>query len=337
MKKTKITLGMILVLLTALFAACDPPDDEVSPPTVVTLLPPILTPTARVTATLTPSHTPTPSDTPTVTNTPTPVTPTSTPSRTPTPPVIAVVIADQEVNVRAEDNFRAEILTTIEPGTEVEIQYSNEDASFIFVRLIDGTGQLVEGWMDVRLLEYGTFTPPTIGPSPTPSPTQGPTTENSSTGFATSTPSIGGADSVEVALTRSEVNVLAYCRNNNIRVPQITTNQTISVYWSWFVKDPPLMTDHLAHAQYEVLLDGRLLESYDVYRTAMTDKPFDDPAKGDWYVYWFVPVGKLPAGRHEITYRLTWDQPVNDGYEDFGPGTATESNEGNCVFTVVEG
>lgn len=330
------TSGLVLLLLTGLLAACDPPDDdEASPPTVITLLPPILTETPRVTATLTPSNTPTASDTPEPTGTPTPVTPTSTPSYTPTPPVVAPIISNTNVNIREEDNFSAEVLTSVEPGTQVEVQYSNEAGDFIFVRFIDDEGQLIEGWVDARLIDVGTFVPPTLGPSPTPTPTGGPAATGS--GFTTSTPSIGGADSVENAQTRSDVNVLAYCRQRNVPVPQITTEQTVSIYWSWFVKEPSLMGNHLAHAQYEVLLDGRLLENYDSYRTTLTDKPIDDPARGDWYVYWFVPVGRLPAGRHEVTYRLTWDEPVNDGYEDFGPGTPNESNEGNCVFNVVEG
>lgn len=336
--KTGKFFGLALLVLIGLLAACDPPDDdEASPPTVITLLPPILTPTPRVTATLTPSHTPTASDTPTPTDTPTPVTPTSTPSLTPTPPVIGVVISNQNVNVREEDNFRATVLTSLEPGTQVEVQYSNEDGSFIFARLIDDEGQLIEGWIDARLLNMGTFVPPTIGPSPTPTPTQGPQATGES-GFTTATPFIGGGGiSPEEAAEVSDVNVLAYCRQKNVNPPRVTTEQTVSIMWSWFVKEPSFMTPHLQNANYEVLLDGRLLENYDDYRTAMTDKPIDDPASGNWYIYWFVPVGRLPAGRHEVTFRLTWDSAVNDGYEDFGPGTSNETDEGNCVFTVVEG
>jgi hypothetical protein len=141
----------------------------------------------------------------------------------------------------------------------------------------------------------------------------------------------------EEAAEVSDVNILAYCRQKNVRPPNITTEQTVSVMWSWFVKEQSLMAEHLQNANYEVLLDGRLLENYDDYRTAMTDKPIDDPATGDWYIYWFVPIGKLPAGRHEITFRLSWDEKISDGYAEFGPGTAAETDEGNCVFTVVEG
>lgn len=327
-----------LVLLILMSAACNPPDDdEASPPTVITLLPAILTPSPLFTATLTPSHTPTASDTPLPTDTPTPITPTSTPSLTPTPPVIGVIISSQNVNIRAEDNFRSEALTSVEPGTQVEVQYSNEDASFIFVRLIDEEGQLIEGWVDARLLNIGTFVPPTIGPSPTPTPTQG-AQPTGAAGFATATPFISGAAVLaEEAAEVSDVNILAYCRQKNVPAPTVTTEQTVSVMWSWFVKEQSLMNQHLQNANYEVLLDGRLLENYDDYRTAMTDKPIDDPATGDWYIYWFVPVGKLPAGRHEITFRLTWDEKISDGYAEFGPGTATETDEGNCVFTVVEG
>jgi hypothetical protein len=84
----------------------------------------------------------------------------------------------------------------------------------------------------------------------------------------------------------------------------------------------------LEHADYEVLLDGRLLTNYEDFQTEMRREA------GDWYIYWYVPVGTLTSGRHEVTYLLSWDEPVSDGYDDFGPGTDIETNEGNCVFTV---
>ncbi|HLA44711.1 MAG TPA: hypothetical protein VJZ27_14805, partial [Aggregatilineales bacterium] len=91
------------------------------------------------------------------------------------------------------------------------------------------------------------------------------------------------------------------------------------------------MEDHLAHADYEILLNGRRLTNYEQYQL-----PLRRESDSRWYVYWYYPVGELEPGRYEISYLVTWDEQINDGYTDFGPGTENESDEGKCVFSVVE-
>jgi hypothetical protein len=324
-------------------AACTGNDTK-APPTsslpTITALPVFLSETPRVTATLTPSNTPTPSDTPTPTQTATPVTPTATYTLTPTPPIIGRVVSNQEnVNVRREASFGSPVLTSVEAGAEIEIHGLSEDRQWYKVRLIDEEGALVDGWINAPLISLGSgIAVPTIGPTLTPSrtPQASPTGEaGSPIAFVTVTPNGSpGTPVPTVASTPgeflSEKNVLAYCRTLDEDPPRITAEDTVSIWWSWFVRTPELMDEHLAHAEYEVLLDGRLLTNYKNYQQPIQREG------GDWYVYWYVPVGTLAPGRHEVTYRLTWYEPVNDGYEDFGPGTPNEVEQGNCVFTVEE-
>lgn len=126
------------------------------------------------------------------------------------------------------------------------------------------------------------------------------------------------------------IDILAYCRQKNVNPPAVNTNDTVYVEWSWFVAREELMQQHLDNANYQVRLDGELLEDWERFGTELKRE------SGVWIIYWYYPVGQLAAGEHKVTYLLTWDEPISDGYEDFGPGTAIETNEGNCVFTVAE-
>lgn len=327
----------LLLLLSLLIVACRPSsdDDPAAAPTLAptdTLLPMILTETPRVTATLTPSATFTPSDTPIPSETPTPVTPTATNTLTPTPPRLGQVISSQNVNVREGPAFDQAVITSVEPGQELETHYASEDELWVFVRFIAEDGNLIEGWINEPLLDMGTWVPPTLGPTPAPTlPGSEPNgTDTANSAFITPTPA-EGLPSAEDAAEASDINILAYCIQVDVPAPRVRSSDTVSIEWSWFVARPDLMDEHLAHAQYEVLINGRLLENYEEFQTQMRRE-----ADNNWYVYWYVPVGQLEPGRYEVTYLLEWDEPVNDGFEAFGPGTPNETNEGNCIFTVVE-
>jgi len=126
------------------------------------------------------------------------------------------------------------------------------------------------------------------------------------------------------------VDILAYCRQKFLRPPSPTTDDKVYIEWSWFVSRAEFMDQHLANANYEVTLDDEVLDNWPSYATEMKQEA------GRWIVYWYYPVGKLSAGEHTLTFRLTWDEAITDGYADFGPGTNNETDEGDCTFTVVE-
>ncbi|NUQ04823.1 MAG: SH3 domain-containing protein [Anaerolineae bacterium] len=75
--------------------------------------------------------------------------PVGAPEVTPTP-LIAVVSAEQRVNLRAEPN--GTIIGGLEPGTRVFVLGANDDSAWANVRLEDGT----EGWVSASLLTLET-------------------------------------------------------------------------------------------------------------------------------------------------------------------------------------
>ena len=320
-KRLWVWLCLALLLL---LVGCDEVAVEPTAPTenaMVANLPtrtikPIVSFTPRFTATPIPSATLTPSHTPTETSTAVPptVTPTVTPTITPT--VSGVVRSTRNVNLREGPGEEYPIVRSVTPGTEMGVlgrQIDDSDREWYKVLLVDEDGEEVRLWIYGSLFETSfreTVVEPEL-PTDTPAP-----------GQPTATP--------RPTREPNRVEILAYCVQKSLTPPTPTTNDNIYVEWSWFVSKPDLMEDHLAYADYEVRLDGELLDNWERYSTEV------ELEAGVWIKYWFYPVGQLEAGQHEIEYTLTWDATITDGYENFGPDTANVDNVGNCTFTVTE-
>ena len=105
-----------------------------------------LPPTATSTATATEL----PTETATATATPT-ATPTATASATPTatPTVFAVVRSQRRANVRRGPGTNFGIITSLAPGSGVQVLGTNEEDDWFRVQLADGA----EGWVSQSLLE----------------------------------------------------------------------------------------------------------------------------------------------------------------------------------------
>lgn len=169
-----------------------------------------------------------------------------------------------------------------------------------------------------------------ISATATPLPTVGSTQQ--STGATTPqstsvspTPS-GDAD------VRTGVDVLAYCDDVSAGAPppmNLAAGSTLDVYWAWFARTEEQIRQHVANANYEVRINGDLLEDWENFIQATRQE-----ADGNYWVYWYVPTDPLPAGEIEITYRLTWDAQITDGYGSFGPGSSVTENTGSCTFFV---
>ncbi|HLY27680.1 MAG TPA: toll/interleukin-1 receptor domain-containing protein, partial [Aggregatilineales bacterium] len=125
--------------------------------------------------------------------------------------------------------------------------------------------------------------------------------------------------------------VLGYCDDKNFGEPHKTfhAGTPVTIYWVWDAKTSDEVSRAIENANYEVSVDGTLLDTWQDYRTDITH--FGD---GRYYVYWFVPIGKPQVGEHAIHFRVTWQQPVTDGDYHFGPGTSTEQYVSTCGFTV---
>lgn len=359
----RISLLLLGVLaLVWLLAACDnePTEEPPAIPASITLKPPFISQTPQFTATLTPSQTFTPSETSEPSLTPTNEPATATATLTPTAAVRGEIVSADNLNVREGPGTEFDSVTKVAPGSAVSIFAADTNRSnelWYNIGFTDENGVEFKGWVLSRWVDDGDFSVPTIGPTPTPSPTPifspipadqtdannttpivaGPTVDTGTyTPFETAVPEesatpIEGTFAPSRAL--SDVNILAYCRNFNQRPLNPRADQTVSVYWSWWVTRPELMQQHLDYATYIVLLDGQLLSTWQDYQAEMARDPSNN---NNWTVYWYVPVGQLAPGEHTVEYKVTWSQEITDGLKTFGPGTANTEETGTCSFVVTE-
>jgi hypothetical protein len=125
--------------------------------------------------------------------------------------------------------------------------------------------------------------------------------------------------------------VLAYCDDPAFGIPaptNLAAGSRIDVFWQWFATTPEQVQEHITAANYEVRVDGVLLNYQGFVGNVRQEGP-------NYVVYWYVPFNQaLEAGQHRITYRLTWNEGITDGYALYGPGSNTLEETGSCTFTV---
>lgn len=213
--------------------------------------------------------------------------------------------------------------TPVDPnGGATEAPTSTFELPVINVPSIQQTATALAGGSGIVLPQFtATFTPAAGGTAEPTIPVIG----------ATFTPSTGGGGEGSTN-SQTGVDVLAYCDNRSFGRPAPTnllTGATIDVFWSWYVSESDLIQQHLDNAVYDVKVDGVALANYREYRTSVRKQN-----DGNYYVYWYVPYGPLAAGEHKVTYTVSWNAQITDGYDMFGPGTNRVSESGSCTFTV---
>lgn len=130
----------------------------------------------------------------------------------------------------------------------------------------------------------------------------------------------------------SQVNVVAACSVFGVQpsLGEVLDGQRISLVWSWYAVTAQQVRDYLDAAL--VRLD---LDAINIRPWIFVSRTLPDAANGgNPTVYLYAPVGALMRGQHTSRVEVTWVVPINDGYADFGPGTANLSDGGSCAFSV---
>ena len=189
----------------------------------------------------------------------------------------------------------------------------------------------------VRSISLVTLTPTGEDTFNTPIPRDldAPTSIASAGSTTNPTPTISG-DSVELPTRsadapRSGVDVFAFCNNNAYGIAKptsLTTGASIEIFWAWFATNDEQLDQHVNNATHELRVNGTQVANVDQFRQSYVTQG------GDRAVYWYVPFGPLEAGEYLITYRVTWQTAISDGYAFFGPGTSNEFEEESCNFVV---
>jgi len=334
---------------------------------------PTITPTLTATVTAAATLAPTETATSTATNTPT-ATATASATPTATSTVFGLVSAQGRINVRAGPGTQFAVVGSLAPESGVQVIGANDEGDWYQIRREDGDAGWVSGALlrieeppappaagaqrlsqETRIVvELGdsagaevegdgvlvinvpiadvdamrlTATE-LVGADLTATATGAPTQRAAST----SAPTTEQLDAAGPPTTpRQNVNVFAFCNDPafGINAPgDLSAGSTIKIFWAWFASTERYLRQHITNATHELRVNGALIENVDVYR-------LNPSRSGDQYVvYWYVPFGPLEAGPHIITYRVTWRNPISDGYASYGPGTDTEFEEESCNFTV---
>jgi Bacterial SH3 domain len=326
-------IGLTLWVMTTL-VACGI-NAESGPSTVVITLPPtktldgnIRSMTPRLTATLIPSITPTPSITPPASETPLPPTDTPTPPPPPTAAVRGTVkFNSPAVNLREGPGENFKVLQPVRAGTPLTVIGLNEAKTWYIVQLDGGT----EGWLLADLVIVANETPIPVFSAADLTQRAVQATQVASSGGTPGPGQVVGGPT-RVPGVHRQGDVLAYCdsKTNGEPPSTFTAGTAVTIYWSWFAKEPVQLADHVDYAEYDVRVDGQPLSNWQDFKSSVLHSTRD----GNYYVYWYVPIGSPPPGKHTIEYKLTWKQKISDGFKTFGPGGDEESNTGSCVFTI---
>jgi len=130
---------------------------------------------------------------------------------------------------------------------------------------------------------------------------------------------------------RQGVDVFAFCDDSAYGFPpptDLAAGSTIEIFWAWFASTEAYLRQHIANARHELRVNDVRIANVDQFRHPSLTRGRDR------VVHWYVPFGPLEAGEYRITYRVTWETVISDGYDSFGPGTATEFEEESCGFAV---
>ncbi len=122
--------------------------------------------------------------------------------------------------------------------------------------------------------------------------------------------------------------LFAECDEYPLALPGVIyDNDNVVIYWSWFTKTLEDMQQHIDNAIYVVRVNTALLNNVQRTEPVLRSR--------DYWVFYTFNAGQLRPGHYEVSYDLTWGSPVNDGYDDYGPGTANPRESGLCNFDVT--
>lgn len=121
--------------------------------------------------------------------------------------------------------------------------------------------------------------------------------------------------------------IFAECDAYPLALPGIVyDSDQITVFWSWFAGTQEELQQHIDNANYVVTLNTA------TFPIVQRSEPVR--RNGNWWVFYTANVGNLRPGHYEVGFALTWNQPISDGYDDFGPGTENPRMTGLCNFDV---
>lgn len=110
----------------------------------------------------------------------------------------------------------------------------------------------------------------------------------------------------------------------------IYDSDSVRVFWYWFADTAETLEQNLSRTNFSVSINGASVPANTVIVSPIT------PRNDVFYRFYTVAVGNLRPGYYQVSFRQTWSQAINDGFDDYGPGTANPALDATCNFLVAE-
>jgi hypothetical protein len=102
----------------------------------------------------------------------------------------------------------------------------------------------------------------------------------------------------------------------------------LTVFWSWFAKTPEQVQEHINNAVYDIQINGQSA-------TKVSISEIKQLGDGNYWVFYTANLGDAwQPGDYQVGFHLFWNNPITDGYDDYGPGTTTERFDRTCTYSV---
>jgi|GEM_PF-395780 len=102
----------------------------------------------------------------------------------------------------------------------------------------------------------------------------------------------------------------------------------LTVFWSWYAKTPEQVQDHINNAMYDIQINGQSA-------TKVSISEIKQLSDGNYWVFYTANLGDAwQPGDYQVGFHLFWNNPINDGFDDYGPGTAIERFDRTCTYTI---
>lgn len=128
--------------------------------------------------------------------------------------------------------------------------------------------------------------------------------------------------------------IFAECDEYPLADPGVVWDiDNITIFWSWFAATPELVQQHIDNAEYEVYLSSPYVNRQPFPNVQVSQ--IVEREDGNFYVFYVANLGNgFRPGEYRVDYYLTWDAVIDDGYDLFGPGQATEFFLSSCTFDI---
>lgn len=122
------------------------------------------------------------------------------------------------------------------------------------------------------------------------------------------------------------------------RYYNVDTTTTVELYYYWYAQTEQQVQDFVAHADFEITLDGEPLFASQTEVDALWEPINQVILQGKTYkrAEWFFTLPQLAPGEHTVHTTISIDAPISDGVRSLPYPAGILHNTTN-IITVIEG